>query len=32
MWIAGPNIAVRKCVFDVGYRFDETMGPQPGQY
>jgi hypothetical protein len=30
--VAGPNMAVRKCVFDAGYRFDETMGPQPGQY
>jgi hypothetical protein len=32
MWIAGPNMAVRKGVFDGGYRFDETMGPQPGRY
>jgi GT2 family glycosyltransferase len=25
--IYGPNMAVRKCVFDAGFRFDETVGP-----
>lgn len=28
----GANMAVRKSVFDNGYRFDESVGPQAGQY
>jgi glycosyltransferase involved in cell wall biosynthesis len=27
-----PNMAVRRKVFDAGHRFDESVGPQPGQY
>ena len=28
----GPNMAVRRSVFEAGHRFDATMGPQLGQY
>ena len=28
----GPNMAVRKRVFDAGYRFDEAVGPTAGNY
>lgn len=31
-FIWGPNMAVRRSVFDAGHRFDESAGPQPGQY
>ncbi|MGB0748692.1 MAG: glycosyltransferase [Magnetospiraceae bacterium] len=30
--IFGPNMAVRRTVFDAGHRFDEAVGPAPGQY
>lgn len=30
--IWGANMAVRKKIFDAGYRYDENVGPQPGQY
>jgi len=30
--IWGPNMAVRRHVFDDGTRFDESVGPGPGQY
>lgn len=30
--IWGPNMAVRRSIFDAGHRFDESIGPQPGQY
>lgn len=30
--IWGANMAIRKAVFDAGYRFDEGVGPQSGQY
>lgn len=30
--IFGPNMAVRSQVFDRGYRFDETIGPQGANY
>ncbi|MEF7616858.1 glycosyltransferase [Aquincola sp. MAHUQ-54] len=28
----GPNMAVRRRVFDEGHRFDESVGPSSGQY
>lgn len=28
----GPNMAIRRQVFDDGHRFDEAIGPQAGQY
>lgn len=28
----GPNMAVRRKVFDAGHRFNEAVGPQAGQY
>lgn len=28
----GPNLAVRRAIFDSGMRFDESIGPAPGQY
>ena len=28
----GPNMAIRTSVFSLGHRFDETVGPQAGQY
>jgi glycosyltransferase involved in cell wall biosynthesis len=28
----GPNMAVRRRVFDAGHRFDESVGPAAGQY
>ncbi len=28
----GPNMAVRRRVFDAGHRFDERVGPAEGQY
>ncbi len=30
--IWGPNMAIRRRVFDAGYRFDENIGPAKGQY
>lgn len=30
--IWGPNMAVRHKIFEAGHRFDEDVGPQPGQY
>lgn len=30
--IWGPNMAVRKLVFDEGHRFNEQVGPSSGQY
>jgi len=30
--IWGPNMAVRRSVFDAGHRFDASVGPQAGQY
>lgn len=30
--IWGPNMFVRRRVFDAGLRFDESRGPGPGQY
>ena len=30
--IWGPNMMVRRSVFDDGIRFDESIGPAPGQY
>jgi glycosyltransferase involved in cell wall biosynthesis len=30
--IWGANMAVRRAVFDQGYRFDETIGPNGGAY
>lgn len=30
--VFGPNMAIRRQVFDAGHRFDESIGPQPGQY
>lgn len=30
--IWGPNMAVRRCVFDCGLRFDEAVGPAEGEY
>jgi glycosyltransferase involved in cell wall biosynthesis len=30
--IFGPNMAVRRAVFDGGVRFDETIGPAGGSY
>src|SRR5688500_3385628 len=30
--IWGPNMAVRKKIFDAGHRFDEDVGPSSGQY
>lgn len=30
--IWGPNMAVRKRIFELGHSFDETVGPAPGQY
>jgi L-malate glycosyltransferase len=26
-WLFGPNMAIRKKIFDLGYRFDPTIGP-----
>ncbi len=31
-WVWGPNMAVRRSVFDAGYRFEESVGPAAGQY
>jgi glycosyltransferase involved in cell wall biosynthesis len=31
-WVWGPNMAVRRRVFDCGHRFDESVGPAGGQY
>lgn len=28
----GPNMAIRRAVFDAGHRFDESVGPSAGQY
>ncbi|MBT8448006.1 MAG: glycosyltransferase, partial [Gammaproteobacteria bacterium] len=28
----GPNMAVRRTLFDAGHRFDEDVGPGPGNY
>ncbi|WP_311196895.1 glycosyltransferase [Rugamonas apoptosis] len=28
----GANMAVRRAVFDAGYRFDESLGPNGGEY
>lgn len=28
----GPNMAVRRSVFEVGHRFDASIGPQAGHY
>ena len=28
----GPNMAIRRTVFDKGYRFNELIGPQGGNY
>lgn len=30
--IWGPNMAIRRKVFDAGHRFDESVGPGPGRY
>jgi len=30
--IRGANMAIRHNIFRSGYRFDEDVGPQPGQY
>lgn len=30
--VFSPNMAVRATVFQAGYRFDETIGPGPGEY
>lgn len=30
--IWGPNMAIRRKVFDAGHRFDESVGPAAGQY
>ena len=30
--IWGGNMAVRRCVFEAGYRFNEEIGPAAGQY
>jgi glycosyltransferase involved in cell wall biosynthesis len=30
--IWGANMAVRRCVFDAGHRFDTSIGPAAGQY
>lgn len=30
--IWGANMAVRRCVFEAGHRFNETVGPAAGQY
>jgi glycosyltransferase involved in cell wall biosynthesis len=30
--IFGPNMAVRRAVFDAGYRFDEDVGPRGAAY
>ena len=30
--IWGPNMAVRKLIFDAGYRFNENIGPTAGNY
>jgi len=32
VWVWGPNMAVRRSVFDAGFRFDESVGPAAGQY
>jgi glycosyltransferase involved in cell wall biosynthesis len=31
-WVWGPNMAIRRSIFDAGHRFDETVGPAAGQY
>lgn len=31
-WIFGGNMAVRKALFDAGYRFDSTIGPRGLDY
>lgn len=31
-WIRGPNMAVRRRVFESGLRFNDAVGPGPGQY
>ena len=32
MWVWGPSMAVRRDVFESGLRFDESVGPGPGDY
>lgn len=31
-WVTGPNMAVRSEVFNKGFRFDPTIGPQGANY
>jgi L-malate glycosyltransferase len=31
-WVFGGNMAIRKRVFDAGYRFDSTIGPRGSDY
>ena len=31
-WISGPNMAIRKAIFDSGIRFDESIGPRGLDY
>jgi L-malate glycosyltransferase len=31
-WLFGPSMAVRKTIFDLGYRFNPTMGPRGTDY
>jgi glycosyltransferase involved in cell wall biosynthesis len=31
-WLFGPNMAIRKKIFDLGYRFDPTIGPRGTDY
>jgi glycosyltransferase involved in cell wall biosynthesis len=31
-WVFGANMAVRKAIFDLGYRFDPTIGPRGTDY
>jgi glycosyltransferase involved in cell wall biosynthesis len=31
-WLFGPNMAVRQSIFDLGYRFDPTIGPRGTDY